>query len=79
MKALQSIGSQIIALELLAVAGALTSFREIVAGHDIIACCDNQSVCAALITGASKAMDTQFFATAFHTLRQEFHCCLWIE
>jgi hypothetical protein len=71
--------TQIIALELLAVAGALSTFRDIIAGHDMIVFCDNQSVCAALTKGASKALDIQFFATAFHTLCQEFHCCPWIE
>ena len=71
--------TQIIALELLAVAGALCSFRNEIAGHDIIVFCDNQSVCAALSKGASKALDLQFFATAFHTLCKEFHCCPWIE
>ena len=78
MKSLLSRETQIIALELLAVAGALSTFRDIIAGHDIIVFGDNQSVCAALSKGASKALDIQFFATAFHTLCQEFHCCPWI-
>ena len=60
-------------------AGALSTFREIVAGHDIILFCDNRSVCAALANGASKALDIQFSATAFQTLCHEFHCCPWIE
>ena len=40
VKALQSRETQIIALELLAVAGALNTFRQAVAGHDIIVFCD---------------------------------------
>ena len=79
VKSLMPRQTQIIALELLAVAGALSTFRDIIAGHDIIVFCDNQSVCAALTKGASKALDIQFFATAFHILCQEFHCCPWIE
>ena len=71
--------TEIIALELLAVAGALSTFRDIIAGRDIIVFCDNQSVCAALTKGASKALDIQFFATAFRTLCQEFRCCQLIE
>ena len=66
-------------MEFLAVANALSTFGEIIAVHDIVMFCDNQSVCAALTKGTSKALDIQFFATAFHTLCQEFHCCPWIE
>ena len=79
MKALQSRETPIIALELLAVAGTLSTFREIVAGHVIIVFFDNRSACAALTKGASKALDAQFFATAFHALCHKFRCCPWIE
>ena len=71
--------TQITALELLAVAGALCTFAASLAGRDLILFCDNQSVCAALAKGASRALDLQLFTTAVHGFCHRWHINLWVE
>ena len=71
--------TQIMSLELLAIAAAIVSNTELYRGRDLLAFCDNQSACGCVVKGASKALDLQLYSSALHAMCRHLHICLWIE
>ena len=71
--------TQIIPLELMAAAGMLHTYGNMLRGRDVIFFIDNQSVCSALTKGCSRAWDIQIMATAWHLTTMKLGCRVWIE
>ena len=79
VNALSDRKTQIIPLELMAAAGVLFTYKELLRGRDVLFFIDNQSVCGALAKGTSKSRDIQHLATAWHILTLHLRCRVWIE
>ena len=62
--ALRAHKTQIIPLELMASAGMIFTYAEMLRGEDIFFLIDNQSVCCPLVQGCSRSWDIQLLSTA---------------
>ena len=71
--------TQIIPLELLAATGLLYTFRKDIENKDLLMFIDNQSVCGALVKGASRSRDIQQLTSAFHAMCAKLRVRVWVE
>ena len=71
--------TQIIPLELLAAIAAMHTWEDLLKGQLVIIWIDNQSVCAAIASGASAAEDLHALVAGLHWFCAERHIGLWVE
>lgn len=71
--------TEIIPLELIAAAGLLVTYNDLVGGRDIMFSIDNQSVCGALTKATSRSRDAQHLSTAWHRRFLRLGCRICIE
>ena len=77
--ALRAHKTQIIPLELMAAAGMIVTYAEILSVEDKMFFNDNQSVCCALVQGCSRSWDIQLLSTAWQLMCIQTGCRIWIE
>ena len=71
--------TQIIPLELVAAIAAMHTWEDLLKGQLVLIWIDNQSVCAAIASGASAAEDLHALVAGLHWFCAERHIGLWVE